>query len=374
MHIHNQNIRPRASTTDVVIAWDIGGAHLKAARAEIGRIVDAVQVASPLRLGLTAVAEAFAAAQFRLGPADHHVITMTGELADTFTSRADGVRQIASLAMRALAPAPLSVYAGRAGLVSPEAAADHVEDIASVNWCASASLVARLRGTALFMDIGSTTTDIVPVRGGAVTARGYTDAQRLAAGELVYTGLVRSFLMAVATRAPFAGHWRPLINENFANMADVHRILGTLPEDADQMVTADGREKTVAASQARLARMVGCDAADAEPEQWAALARWFAEMQIRSIVDAAMLVLSSAQLSVHAPVVGAGIGEGVAREVARRLGRDHLPFASLLDVAPEARERASNCAPAAALALLATVALRARQPAGMLDSPESEGH
>ena len=195
--------------------------------------------------------------------------------------------------MRELAPAPLSLYAGRAGFIAPEAAARHVEDVASANWFASASLAATVHGSALFIDMGSTTTDIVPVASGAVAACGYTDAERLAAGELVYTGLVRSFVMAVAARAPLAGRWTPLINENFANMADVHRILGTLPDGADQMTTADGREKTVQASVARLARMVGCDAGDAEPGQWAALAHWFAEAQLRSVVDAAMLVLSS---------------------------------------------------------------------------------
>src|SRR5947208_2716529 len=84
-------------------------------------------------------------------------------------------------------------------------------------------------------------------------------ANRLAAGELVYTGLVRSAAMAIADRAPFAGGWTRLINENFATMADVHRILGSLPEGADLMTTADGREKTFAGSCARLARMVGRD-------------------------------------------------------------------------------------------------------------------
>jgi len=338
---------------NVVIGWDIGGAHLKGARAENARIVDAVQLASPLRLGLTALADAFAAAKSRLGRPDRHVITMTGELADTFACRADGVEQITSLAVRALAPTPLSVYAGRVGFVSPDAVAVHVNDIASANWLASALLVAKACGTALFMDIGSTTTDIVPVRVGAVVARGYTDAHRLAVGELVYTGLVRSFLMAVATRAPFAGQWRSLVNENFATVADVHRILGSLPEDADQMATADGRAKTIVASRARLARMIGSDATDAEPERWAALARWFAEAQIRTILDGAMLVLSCAAMPDSAPVVGAGIGAALAREVARRLGRDHVAFATLLEVTPSARERACDCAPAAALAVLA---------------------
>jgi (4-(4-[2-(gamma-L-glutamylamino)ethyl]phenoxymethyl)furan-2-yl)methanamine synthase len=343
-----------------IIGWDIGGAHLKAARAEQTRIVDAVQIASPLRLGLKAVTDAFAAATARLGAGDRHVVTMTAELADTFASRREGVECLAALAVRELAPAPLSLYAGRAGFIPPDAAVRHVEDVASANWFASASLAAKVRGSALFIDMGSTTTDIVPVAGGAVAARGYTDAERLAVGELVYTGLVRSFVMAVAPRAPVAGSWTTLINENFANMADVYRILGTLPDGADQMTTADGREKTVEASMARLARMVGRDAGDAEPARWVALARWFAEAQIRSVVDAAMLVLSSTALPAVAPIVGAGIGEAVIGEVARRLGRAYVSFASLLDVEPQARERASHCAPAAALAVLAQAAQRGR--------------
>jgi len=119
-----------------------------------------------------------------------------------------------------------------------------------------------------------------------VAARGYTDAQRLAAGELVYTGLVRSFIMACATACRFKGFWTPLINENFANMADVYRILGSLPADADMMATADGREKTRKGSLARLARMVGADAADADDRGLDGVGAWFGEMQMRSVMDA----------------------------------------------------------------------------------------
>ncbi len=225
----------------IVVGWDVGGAHLKAARAENGRIVDAVQVASPLRLGLEQLARSFVEAKARIGAADLHAVTMTGELADTFASRVDGVEKLAALAVSELAPARVSLYAGRGGFIAPQAARQHADDIASANWFASASLAARATSAALFVDMGSTTTDLVPVVDGAIAARGYTDAERLAAGELVYTGLVRSFVMAVADRAPFEGHWSALINEYFANMGDVHRILGRLPDDADQMATADGR-------------------------------------------------------------------------------------------------------------------------------------
>jgi (4-(4-[2-(gamma-L-glutamylamino)ethyl]phenoxymethyl)furan-2-yl)methanamine synthase len=340
----------------IVVGWDIGGVHLKAARAEDGRIVDAVQIASPLRLGTDGLAQAFAQAAARMGTAGRHVVTMTGELADTFASRVEGVETLAALAARTLPAASLAVYAGPAGFIPAERAGAHVREVASANWHASAALVGTTRRDALFADMGSTTTDLVPVVGGAVAARGYTDAERLAAGELVYTGLVRTFLMAVAERAPFAGQMTPLINENFATMADVHRLLGTLPDGVDRMATADGRAKTPEASRARLARMVGADAADAGDDAWTALARWFAEAQVRRICDAALLVLSPGSLPAGAPLVGAGIGETVLREVARRLGRDYVGFDTLIAVAPAARAAALQCAPAAALAILASTA------------------
>lgn len=339
-----------------VVGWDIGGVHLKAARAENGRIVAAVQVASPLRGGTESLVHAFAQAKFRMGRPQFHVVTMTGELADTFASRTEGVARIAALAARELNDAPVRLYGGPAGFIPLGAAVVHHADVASANWHASAALVARMHRNALLVDMGSTTTDIVPVCDGAIAARGYTDAQRLAAGELVYTGLVRSYLMAVTPRAPFAGAWTPLINENFATMADVHRILGTLPEGADHMATADGREKTVEASRARLARMVGRDAADADDAQWTALARWFAEAQLQAVTDAAMLTLAGQALADDAPVIAAGIGSEVVREVARRLRRTTVAFETLFNVAPEVRAAASQCAPAAALALIGSAA------------------
>jgi len=338
----------------VVIAWDIGGVHLKAARAENGRILDAVQVASPLRFGIERIADAFGEAKAAIGSAPRHVVTMTAELADTFASRREGVERLARMAVRELPGSDVLLYAGRAGFISPESAGKHVEDIASANWHASASLVARLCGIALFLDMGSTTTDIVPVAGGTLRSHGYTDAERLASGELVYTGLVRGFVMTAADRAPVGGRWTSLINENFANMADVHRLLGTLPDDADKMITADGRDKTVAASRARLARMVGRDADEGEDAEWLELARWFAEAQIRAVTDDAMLVLSRAMLPLSAPVVGAGIGSEVIAEVARRLNRPYVGFATLLDASPTVGRLASQCAPAAALAALAS--------------------
>src|SRR4051794_26012118 len=104
-HRHRGTIsrpEPEAYMT-VIIGWDLGGAHLKAARAEHGVIVDAVQVPSPLRLGLAALSEAFTAAKARIGSGQCHAVTMTAELADTFTSRPEGVRQLIATAVDQLA-------------------------------------------------------------------------------------------------------------------------------------------------------------------------------------------------------------------------------------------------------------------------------
>jgi (4-(4-[2-(gamma-L-glutamylamino)ethyl]phenoxymethyl)furan-2-yl)methanamine synthase len=336
----------------VVIGWDIGGAHLKGARLEAGQITAAVQVACPLWLGLDRLDHAFVEAQTALASADRHAVTMTGELADAFDSRPEGVRKLTAIARRAL-PGDLLVYAGRSGFVDAGAAAGHVEDIASANWHASASLVGQRQGGGLLVDMGSTTTDLIPIVGGNIHAQGYTDAQRLASGELVYTGLVRSFVMAIAERAPIDGRWLSLMNENFANAADVHRILGLLPDGVDQHATADGRDKSLAHSIARLARMVGREANDLNQEQWVALAQWFAEAQLRQLTDAAMLILSRPEIPTTLPLIMAGVGDTVIAELARRLHRPLKEFSDGLNVTPTAAALVRQCAPAVAVAYLA---------------------
>jgi probable H4MPT-linked C1 transfer pathway protein len=334
---------------DVVIGWDIGGAHLKAARVANGRVETTAQAATPLWLGLETLHSAFDELKRQMGDADSHALTMTGELCDAFASRREGAAGLAAIAVRHLAPASARFYAGATGFVGPEDVEARAADIASANWRASAELVALRLPEALLIDVGSTTVDLIPVAAGKVASLGADDAHRLAAGELVYSGMTRSFVMAMAARAPFRGVWTPLMNEYFASSADVYRVLGALPDGADKMSTADGREKTIAASCARLARMVGREADEADLAEWRALARWFAEAQTRDICDAAWLRLSRGDVAADAPVVAAGIGETITAEVARRLGRPWRTFASLIGASADA----SHCAPAAAVAMLA---------------------
>jgi probable H4MPT-linked C1 transfer pathway protein len=335
----------------VVLGFDVGGAHLKAARVEDGRVVGAVEIACPLWQGIDRLDAAFAEALKALGEAPQNAVTMTGELCDIFPTRAEGVAKL-SAKMNALAAGEVRFYGGSEGWFTAAGATGKSDAVASANWHATASLAERARPNALFIDMGSTTTDIVPIAGGKVVARGKTDAARMQAGELVYTGATRTFLMAVAPRVPFKGAWTPVMAEYFASMADVYRVLGVLPENADLHATADGREKTAAASAMRLARMIGRDVGEGEGWEWKNLAAFFAEAQLRTMHDAAVQVLSAAHLPADAPVVAAGTGRFVVEKLAARLGRRCEKWEALVAADAKLTSAVSDCAPAVAVALL----------------------
>lgn len=288
----------------------------------------------------------------QLGHADFHGVTMTAELSDAFETRAQGVSIIANLFCREIIAPDILFYAGAKGFVPRARVADEAHAIASANWRASAEFLSTRCADALFIDMGSTTTDLVPVKCGAVAALGSNDAERLAYGELVYTGLVRGRPQAGLTLAPLGGRWTSLVDEPFATMADVHRVLGDLPDGADLTPTADGRAKTPEASIARLARLAGYDAGDCDAEQWHRFAAFLARAQQRRIEDQIALLKSRLAISPNAPIVGAGVGRRVVERLARGEGHVYHDFDEFLPATPTAKSAASDCAPASAVALL----------------------
>lgn len=335
-----------------VLGWDIGGAHLKLARLEAGRLTDLVQLPCALWQGLDRLDAAIDSALHRLPPVERHAVTMTGEMVDLFDDRTTGVTTIL-MRLRERLVEPIAVYAADGGFITPDQASTAPGRVASANWHATASMLARCSGDGVLLDIGSTTTDIVPVRAGRPVAAGFGDAARLATGELVYTGVVRTPVMAVARHLPVGGKRHGVMAELFATMADVYRVTGELPAHADQHPTADGRGKTIAESCARLARMVGCDSSALPEEIWLAVARALRSRQCSQIVHAARRVQSRASLAMGTPLVGAGVGRFLGPQLAQRLGRPYVSFARLIDAPPPLAEAAADAAPAAAVAWLA---------------------
>ena len=337
----------------MIFGWDLGGAHVKLVVLDReGRLNRVLQVPCELWMGLDRLESVLAQ---MLGGHVHeavHAVTMTGELADVFADRAAGVDAITQTFVRMARAPDVMLFAGD-GFVGAAQALSRWAQIASANWLATTQLAAQLVPQALVIDVGSTTTDIAVVADGKVLAQGADDHGRLALEELVYTGVVRTPLMAIARRVPFAGEWVGVTAEHFATAADVYRILGELDAAFDQARTADGRGRSKEESMQRLARMIGCDFGSASAREWLRLAHWFADAQVRLVRNACDRQLSRGVLADGAPVVGLGVGRFVAAQVAAQLKREYVDFASLAGVEREHAAAVDVCGPAFAVARLA---------------------
>jgi probable H4MPT-linked C1 transfer pathway protein len=338
-----------------IIGWDIGGAHLKAALADRAGNLTALQL-EPCALwkGLDRLEQAARRILQSMPEQGHvHAITMTGEMADLFASRDDGVEKILET-MQALLPGQqILVYAGKlgfmaAGAIKPE----HYPEVASANWLASASWVAQKLGEGLFVDIGSTTTDILLLQNGLVCPQGYSDYDRLCSGTLVYSGIIRTPVMAIAQSVNDQGRDVGLMAEYFATMADVYRVTGELDERHDQCETADSCSKAVFDSARRLARMIGCDYSDHELKRWQDFARDIKHRQLALIRTACQRQFQRGRLG-HATLIGAGVGRFLVRQLADSLECAYIDFSDLFqDIQNGSAFSPADCAPAAAIACL----------------------
>ena len=152
-----------------------------------------------------------------------------------------------------------------------------------------------------------------------VAASGRNDLDRLLAGELVYTGALRTNLAAIAPRVPVRGAWCPVSSEYFAISGDVHLVLGHLPPEAYDCPTPDGRPATTAFARERIARLVCSDVDQLDEGEIDAIAAFLHGEQLRQLEEAALRV--QRPLPSVAPVVAVGSGAFLGREVTERLGR-----------------------------------------------------
>ncbi len=344
-------MQPKSFT---VSGWDIGGAHLKAALTNSqGQLVACAQLPCPLWQGLEELQQAFSSMRAWLGHGgDLAAITMTGELADLFSDRDEGVRHIIKCVSQHFTDTPVYVFAGIQGFIPLVQAPSYTGAIASANYLAVGQLAARHWQEGLLLDIGSTTSDLIPCKEGMPYLRGKNDQERLTQGELVYNGVTRTPLMALAQQAPYEGNWVRLTAECFATTADVYHLLGDLPADADLDSSADHRGKHLEDCARRLARMVGTDSKHGSLQTWQQLAAYFAEQQCQQLIRAYFQIFSRISLSPEAPIIGAGIGRFLAIECARRLHRPYVEFSQALATSSQP-SRCADHAPAAAIARLA---------------------
>jgi probable H4MPT-linked C1 transfer pathway protein len=353
-------------TERAVIGWDIGGAHVKAALLRRGQVADAAQWPCPLWQGTHHLDATLDAAAAHWPELQHcaHAVTMTGEMVDLFANREDGVTRLAQLLAHRLPEPryfggePPSDHAAGAAWFGAAEAATHWRAIASANWLATArhaALVCRDRA-GLLIDIGSTTTDLIAFGHGRVRSVSRSDSARLQSGELVYQGVVRTPLCALAQRVPWRGVHSNVMNEFFATSADVYRLTGELDPAHDQHPSADNAPKDAQHCQARLARLIGLDGRDADAAEWLALARTWRTLQCDELRAQVARVAAAHALGGASVAVAAGCGAFLVPELVPAswqvldYGRDVAAVAA--DAAPVVTAWASVAAPAVAVASL----------------------
>ena len=268
-----------------------------------------------------ALAEVIAEALDTVGmEADDEVaVTMTAELSDAFASKREGVQFVLDATEAALAGRSPAVLTSAGELVSAREAREHPLAVAAANWVATALEVGVDRPDALVIDVGSTTADIIPLAGGHINVAGRTDLDRLLAGELVYTGILRTNLATIARRVPVRGGWCPVASELFAVTADVHLILGHIAPAEYVFDAPDGRGATVELARRRVARLVCADLEQLSDEEVDRIAAHLHAEQLCQLEQAARG--AGARCPAGAPVVAVGAGAFLAREVASRIER-----------------------------------------------------
>jgi probable H4MPT-linked C1 transfer pathway protein len=339
------------------LALDIGGANLKMADGlgfalaspfELWR--EPGQLSQELR---TLIAQA--------PPTSHLAVTMTGELCDCFETKSEGVKFILQAVIDAADGRHTRVYRTDGKMVTPQAGMSQPLLAAASNWHALARFCGRFapQGPALLIDVGSTTCDVIPLRDGAPATSNVSDTQRLAAGELVYTGVQRSPVCAILESAPYRGGDVPIAQEVFATTLDVYIILKELAEDPTLNNTADNRPATKGASRRRLARMICADDESFNHRDAVVLATAVRDAQAHRLASAAQRVMNEMPDRPQAFIV-AGQGEFLARRAVEALRSDALGSeAQVVSLARDLGFLVSRCACAHALAVLSREATEA---------------
>jgi probable H4MPT-linked C1 transfer pathway protein len=300
-----------------IIGIDIGGANTKVASAD-GKITEIHY--SPLWKN-TALPRLLSDIADRINP-DMVGVVMTGELADCFESKIRGIRFICDVVDGAFSESGSEIFYlnNRCEFVD-----SYDASLAAANWAASAGLLAQ-DYECVFVDVGSTTTDIIPITGGVARA-GRTDFERLGRDELVYSGVLRTNVATLLDRIVLDGARCRVSSELFAITGDVYRVLGMIEESDYTCETPDHAGTTVEESIRRLARVVCADIDEIGEYAVYEIAEQVREVQVRELGRAIDAVLKRYGLD-H--VIGTGIGEFLIEDAADEI--DSVPCSFVSDM------------------------------------------
>jgi probable H4MPT-linked C1 transfer pathway protein len=339
-----------------VLGFDIGGANTKAAliNAEKG-VVHSVEVSvryfpiwkEPEKLTSVLIELKQKLIKDKI---DAVGVTMTAELADAYQTKREGVHNILGCAKKAFADLPIYVLTTEAELISIQAAEKNPLAVAAANWAATGWLTAQHLKDVVVVDVGSTSTSIIPIVNAKLAAKGKTDLDKLMCGELVYTGSLRTNVATIVQSIPLKGGVASVASELFALSGDVHLVLGHISETEYTSETADGRGKSVSEAIARLTRVVCADTEMLNQKETQAMAEYIYQQQINQIAAGLTQVYKHTKTltSKRVPVVVTGLGKNfLAWKAAQKIGAD-----AIIDLDTVLPTQAVIATPAVGIALM----------------------
>ena len=245
-------------------------------------------------------------------------ISMTAELVDAFETKTQGVMDIATTCEK-LFDCPVA-YIGTDKVLSLRELMENPLEVAAANWIATSQIVAEIEKDCIFVDTGSTTTDIIPIKDGKECAKGRTDFERSATGELVYTGTLRTNLTCFVDSVPLNGEIYRVASELFAITADVYNVLDLIKDEDYVCATADGAGKSKEDSARRISRIVCADLDILSMDDIKEIADYVHKEQVKQIASGLKEVSKREGLD---KVVVTGLGKDIlCAEAGKLLGLD----------------------------------------------------
>ena len=245
-------------------------------------------------------------------------ISMTAELVDAFETKTEGVLDIATTCEK-LFDCPVA-YIGVDKVLSLAELIQNPLEVAAANWIATSQIVAEIEKDCIFIDTGSTTTDIIPIKDGKECAKGRTDFERSATGELVYTGTLRTNLTSFVDSIPLNGNNYRVASELFAITADVYNVLDLIKDEDYVCATCDGAGKSKEESARRISRVVCADLDILSMDDIIEISNYIHQEQIKQIASGLKEVSEREGLD---KVVVTGLGKDIlCAEAAKLLGLD----------------------------------------------------
>ncbi len=253
-------------------------------------------------------------------------ISMTAELVDAYDTKKDGVLDVVKKCEDTFS-CPIA-YVGIDGMLSKEEIEKSPLKAAAANWIATAQIATLISDNCIFIDTGSTTTDIIPIKDGKECAIGKSDFDRSATGELVYTGTLRTNLASFLDKVELNGKGYRVASELFAQTADVYTVLDLIKPGDYVCDTFDGEGKSKIDCAKRIARVVCADLEMLSMEDIVEMSEFIHQKQVEQIADGLKQVVETQGLDL---IITTGLGKDILdRPAAELLGLEVKSMGDIL--------------------------------------------